>query len=317
MADLWNPVPMHKIYYLILLGFVVSCTHNHREFAYVVNSEQVDHVDRIQLVYRDGSIADLKKQSDHWTLNDSLYAWDPPINTLLETMARMRVRFIPTEASRPTILADLATQSVKVNVFEGGKMNRTFYIGGVTEDEQGTYYMAEPDGIPLVIDIPGWQGALRSRFVMGINDWRDRYLMHYTKDEVHTLDVQYPQNQTSGFKMERSGSGWHLTLPTAEAPGTPSEALLDNYWFDLLDVGVESYEDAPKDKQRILAESPYCRITLVKADQTKETFSFYPIQEMGRTERYWIVLSSNGQWILAQTRILQKIFKSNAYFFNQ
>lgn len=307
---------MHKILVVCLSFILVSCHRSNHDSAYVVNSTNVARIDRIQLVYRDGTIADLKKERDHWTLNDSLFAWDPPVKTLLETIERMRVRFIPTEASQPTILADLATQSVKVNIFTNGKADRTFYIGGVTEDEQGTYYMAEPDGIPLVIDIPGWQGALRSRFVMGINEWRDRHLFHFDLNEVNRITVSYPQRDTSGFAMQKQGESWHLVLSGLKPVENTSDVLMRNYWFDLLDVGVESFEDAPRDQIRILAESPYCRISIVKNDLTESTWSFYPVEDMGRTERYWIV-TDNGQWILAQTRILQKIFKSNAYFLKQ
>ena len=292
-----------------------SCQSDVRQSPYVVQFDHPESITRIQLVYRNGDVADLRR-GENWSLNDSLKAWQSPVNTLLETLKRMRVRFIPTEASLPTILADLATQSVKVNVFGlNGNPIRSFYIGGVTSDEQGTYYVAEPDGIPLVIEIPGWQGALRSRFVMGLDEWRDRSLFQGDPQMVDKIQVEFPQQPRSGFALLRERGRWQLQSLNSdrEAILEPNASLVQNYWLDVQSVGIESYEKPPPDRARILITLPYCRLQLSGPSGTVASWDFFPVDDTGRAERYWII-NQNGEWMLAQTRILQKIFISNAYF---
>ena len=54
--------------------------------------------------------------------------------------------------------------------------------------------------------IPYWEGNLRERFLLKINDWRDRTIFQEDPEEIKKVTISYPRSSASGFILEQKGN---------------------------------------------------------------------------------------------------------------
>jgi hypothetical protein len=127
--------------------------------------EDTASINRIFMVDKENNTADLREKEDgRWYINDKYLAKKHSINVLLKTFKRMTIKNPVARSAEKNIIKQLATKSVKVEVYSGDDIIQTYYIGGVTQDQTGTYALLEGSDRPFVIEIPGFRGYLSSRF---------------------------------------------------------------------------------------------------------------------------------------------------------
>ena len=87
------------------------------------------------------------------------------------------------------VVKDMATEGIKVEIYaKNGKALRTFYVGGSTSDDRGTFMMMENSNEPYVMHIQGFQGMLRPRFHTDEQDWRDRFVFKLKPEDIKMVD---------------------------------------------------------------------------------------------------------------------------------
>ena len=102
------------------------------------------------------------------------------------------------------VLDDIITNSVKVEIYhKNGEKLRSFYIGGVDMDGQGTYMMMENSNEPYVTHIPNFIGTLKPRFFTDELDWRDRWIYQFEPEDIKELTMDYPLQTSKSFKISR------------------------------------------------------------------------------------------------------------------
>ncbi len=168
-----------------------------------------DEIGKIFLADRKGQTATLERQKDHWTYNGKDRARPTAINLLLETIQNVNVWYIPPVASEQTMVKSLAAEGIKVELYgKDGKRLKTYYVGGVTNDEKGTYFMMEGAEQPYVVHVPSFIGQLRLHYGLGDDYWRDRTVYQEDPEAIQMVSVEYPQQKSESFKVEKDGSAY-------------------------------------------------------------------------------------------------------------
>jgi len=105
-----------------------------------------------------------KEAPGKWALNDSLSARQESVDRLLASMFRMTVQSPVSRASYNNVITNMATSSVKVEVykikprinlfnaiklFPREKLTKVFYVGEPTSDFLGTYMLMEGSDTPI------------------------------------------------------------------------------------------------------------------------------------------------------------------------
>ncbi len=170
--------------------------------------EDTARIDRIFLVDKENTIADLKQKEDNrWYINDKYLAKKHSVNVLLKTFHRMTIKNPVARSAEKNILKQLATKSVKVEVYDGDEILKTYYIGGVTQDQTGTYALLEGSQKPFVIEIPGFRGYLSSRFYTEEILWRTTRIFVYDETEIDEVAVEIRKKPQQSFKVKVKNAG--------------------------------------------------------------------------------------------------------------
>src|SRR5690606_25079501 len=106
------------------------------------------------------------------------------------------------------VVKDLSSNGVRFDVKNNsGTSMLTFYVGGVTPDERGTFMIREGSEWPVIVNIPGFEGSLRSRYIMNELDWKSRRLFQPVHS-IQSLILDYPTRQEHSLKLEKTSEGF-------------------------------------------------------------------------------------------------------------
>lgn len=143
------------------------------------------------------------KQGDEWRM-----ANQSRVEILLSTLRRVRVKNPVPLSMKENVVKAMATSSVKVEVYSGDKMLKSFYVDGTTPDEMGTY-MALNDNQkkPVVTHIPGFEGYLSSRFFADTRDWLSKRLFSYNPLAIREVSVMYNDSIEKSFTLKQKENG--------------------------------------------------------------------------------------------------------------
>lgn len=163
-----------------------------------------------------------------WLVDNEYVASQPMVDLLLETLNTMRIRQQVNRNATPNVIKDLASHSIKVEVYQrvplidwfGGKLKLfprekltvTYYVGRETKDLLACYMFREGDKQPFVIHIPGFRGFLTPRFVTDPLKWRSHNIVDLNVREIERVELEIPAMPEESFTVQRKGDGFVFLL---------------------------------------------------------------------------------------------------------
>jgi hypothetical protein len=137
-------------------------------------------VDRIFIADHEGRTIDLRRRADGtWSLNGTLTAKQHAVELLLRTFLRIEVKAPVGRNAEATVLRNLATSGVQVEIYTGGrKPEKVWIVGHGSKDHLGTYMLLEKPGVgrssrPFIMGMSAFTGVLNTRFHTDLDEWRE------------------------------------------------------------------------------------------------------------------------------------------------
>lgn len=313
--------------------------------------EDTSKVTKIFLADKDGNEVTLeRKNASEWLLNDRYNASKYKVNSLLKTMCDLKVRAPVPLSAHNTVVRRLATASVKVEVyqivprinifnwiklFKREKLVKTYYVGGPSQDNQGTYMLMEGSDIPYSIYIPRFRGFLTPRYSAKETDWRDHQIFKNKLEDIRTIELTFFEEPKESYKVYN----------------------IDNLYFDVIDQYhkdtlyhydtlklfsfVTAFEDMKCEAiltkalnrhfiDSVTSTKPVHRLTVVdKLGDTTELITFHKkgfsrlYQEDGAAlepfdlDRLYGVTKKNKDFVLLQYFVFDKVLRPLSYFTEQ
>ncbi|MFN0015588.1 MAG: DUF4340 domain-containing protein [Saprospiraceae bacterium] len=285
-------------------------------------------VTRIFLADRKGRTATLTRKGDHWLYNNTYRARPTAVQTLLATLHSVNVRYIPTKSAEEGMIKSLAAEGIKVEVY--GKENnliKSYYVGGVTSDETGTYMIMDGAEQPYVTHIPSFVGQLRIRYMLGDDNWRDRAVFFEKVEEIRSVSVEYPQQKSASFKIEKVGDAqyevrpFYSTTPVSKVPQRKGTA--EAYLLQFERLVAEAYETSNTARDSVTALVPFAIVSLTKTDSTTKQVRFWPVSLEEKYDgqqfviRYFTDVNGGEAFLLTQHHVFGPIFRDYTAFFNK
>lgn len=285
-----------------------------------------EEIYRIFLADKSGKTALLERKEGRWIYNKTMEARQTAVELLLETMSKIRVNYIPPEAAEPTIIKSIAAEGIKVELYnkEGGKM-KVYYVGGVTPDETGTYMMMEGADKPYVIHVPSMRGSVRVQYRLEEDEWMSRMVFEEKVDQIQSISVEYPQNKSESFKLEKVEEGnyqvtpFYSTTPVSKLPQKKGSA--EAYLITFEKLGAEAVEKRNLEKDSIMNMVPFAIITLKNAQGTEKKVEFWPVDQLEEQGRLYniryLAQCSWGPLMLVQHHVFGPAFRGYSMFFTK
>lgn len=260
--------------------------------------EKVSTIQKILLANINGSQIILeKKENNEWIVNGQYRARPEAIKYILETIKRVEVNYpVPESASENTIKT-IATTHVKVELYdEQNNIIRSYFVGGPTQNYEGTLFYMEHGERPYVCHIPGFSGYLTVRYLTELKDWRDRTVVAYKPQEIKSVKVVYQEDKavlqsfelsvisSDSFLIKHVKSGKELT--------TIDKNSVRQYLTFFKQLGVEGFENSFPQKDSILMDKPFCTINITdQSGHTNQVTTYF----MDLTQRSKTRMDDKGQ----------------------
>ena len=290
-------------------------------------------IHRIFLADLSGTSIDVKREGDHWVVNDGVPARQDIINTLMTTFREIEVNVPVAKSMYEKVVRDIAGNHIKVEIYDkGNKKIRSFFIGPVSTAYSGNFMLVEGSKSPFIVHIPGFDGFISSRFVMEERLWKDRSVFNDGFDNIQELSINYPRVTDSSFTLIRQNDGtFHFESQTA-MNGSVNPEIVKYYLNQYKSLNCETFVNDKYRLDSLLSEAAVCELILTdmggvtrKANvyyrpttyRTKMQFTYEGDEIQFDLDKYYCVLNNNQDLAIIQNFVFGKLFVGPSYFYRQ
>ncbi len=263
----------------VLLGIYAVYFRNPSESVFGYKEDQFSYTDTasiysIFLADRKGNKIHLQRAGNIWTVNEKYQAMAPNVNDILRVIATQKAMYPIPKIKHNDIVKGLAGSGIKVELYnEHGEQLRVFYMGGVADDNQGSYMLLEGAQHVYVVNMLGFNGYLTPYYSTMIEDWRSRIVFDALPHQIKSVTVLDASDSLASFKLEQTKDSF-LLKPLAKkfVATTPmiqgkAKSYLDFFKF----VNCEGYLNGlPKLDSLISSAPPKGDIYLELNDNTRQ-----------------------------------------------
>lgn len=289
-------------------------------------------IGRIFIADRNGSSADLKRTGVWWTVNDKYKVNPAVMETLLKTIYGLETQFRPPVEAAKTMVKNLATKSVKVEIYnKENKRIRVFYVGGVTPDESGTYMIMEGEDQPFVVGEKGKDGGIKVSFFTEEEKWRDKGIFRYGVNDLKIVSVEYPKLKNKSFILTKTENG-HDVVPFYDGipkkSSKPNPSRVENYLTGYKRQIAEAFVNKLPRRDSLMQLLPFSILRTEDVQGVRHEIKLYPVIPTNRDgqallyegkpvphEKYYAIVD-NKDIMLVQELLFGKLLWSYDYFFD-
>ncbi len=224
-------------------------------------------VDKIFVANRTGEQHTLTREArNYWRLDNRYDARIEQVRMLLTTLHRQRVKMPVPRAARNNVVRALASQGIKVEVYQKGQRTNTFYVAGSTNDRLGTYMILDGAEEPYIVHVPGFEGYLTTRYLLTPRFWRTNPVFQAPVGTIERIAVEALGQPERTFTVQRAGTGFVVAdLPQADTALVRAYAAQFGRVFAQgpIDSAQRAYTDT------VLRRPPNYRLTVTARNQPK------------------------------------------------
>ncbi len=285
-----------------------------------------------------------RMQDGTWQLNNSFLARKSGVDLMLETMKNLVAKYPVSKSAHNNIVAQMASSSIKVEVyqevyrinlfdwiqlFKHEKLTKTYYVGGATPDNMGTFMLMEGSDIPFVIQLLGLRGYVATRYSPIEKDWLDHTIFKTKLYDIQSVEMEIPGDPENSYKIINKNDEIELyKLSTNQKmPGFDTLKVL-NYLTSFADLKYETFLDEinPRRQDSIVNSVPAHIITLVDnyGDTTAIKTFLKPNDEdvvdidgnfmISDVDRLYALINDEQDFVLIQYFVFDKILRPLSFF---
>lgn len=288
-------------------------------------------IDKLFLADRKGNkVTLIKKSPGEWIVNNKFKARNDVLNTLLYTIKSIELRSPVGKAAFDVVVKELAATGVKIEIYSGDKVLKTYYVGGPTQDLYGTFMFMEGSSVPFVMQIPGFDGYLSTRYVTLEEDWRDHNLIGFNEATLQELRIHDNEDPKNSFRLVKSGDEFSFFTPDNNSRPVPLLESQRNAYLQLYNRNI-NYEFVEKNldkthKDSVLQSVPFKILSITGTDNKTTTLSIYRMPVTERTQipldpetgkqipydrdRMYGVINNDTTLLIIQYFVFNKLFKN-------
>ena len=328
---------------LIILGVVAYfIVNNNQDVSTITGTESdfaikdIDKIHKVFLADKQGKTATLIKEDKKWQYVSAAgkkYDVRPAaLKLFLETVEKVEVRYVVPEVAMKMAVEDLATYGKKVEFYDkDGKRFKTYYVGGSSNDQQGTFMIMENSNQPYVTHLKFWEGFLTDRYALEEKNWRDKTVLGFDSKDIKSVQIDYPLQQSNSFSLTQVSQGKFEVEPLY--PSTkkiPTEVLHQKalaYLYNYERLIAEAFENKNPNRADLIQRVPFATVKITTNDGVIKTVRFIPVIEQveidetteaasrPNVQRYFAFVNGNEDVYLVQGLLFNKIFWGYDFFF--
>ncbi len=237
-------------------------------------------VTKIFLADKTGQKVLLERQSTtEWVVDKNYKARKDAMDVLLKTISRVEMKAPVANTAHDNIVKLLAGKSTKVEVYQGDKKVKTYYVGDATKDNMGTYMLIEGSRTPFICHIPGFNGYLSSRYLTRSLEWRDSEIFANRLPQIAEVKVEFHQNPQKSYRITHSSERIVQLFNGAEqiVPNMDT-VFVKRYLLNYKNIRFEGIQPYNQERVDSISQSePYFTISVTDPKGATKTVTAYQI----------------------------------------
>ncbi len=299
------------ILFLVIGGATMYLTSKKDTKTTILTEERNFAVANIESVYkifiadRNGKSITLERKKNYWQLNKKHRANPNAISNLLNTVQKLKIKYTPPKAAVKNIIHDIATNNIKVEIYNKNEEKiKVYYVGGVTNDELGTYMIKEDSEAPFVTYVPGFEGSLRVRYMTEEIDWRDKAIFAERLSNIQSVSIEYPKQKNKSFKLEKTNGAFILAPFYANTPKAKKvlpKGIAEKYLVGFERLVAENFMNTYEKKDSIKQLLPFSIIRFKTVDEAEKVVKLHPIIKRSKAGQF--LLDDEGRQIVEKYHV--------------
>jgi hypothetical protein len=206
---------------LILAAVILVITNSNTTLKKTVSDFSVKDtatVTKIFLADKNNNEVTLTRSADGtWLVNGNFLAQQAKISSFLKTLMDLEVRSPVALAARNNVIKRMGAIAKKIEIYQvtprinlfnkirlfpHEKLTKTYYVGDVTQDNQGTFMLMKGAEEPYIVHIPGFRGFVSTRYSTAVSDWRDYTVFKTKLNDILSLKVEFPLQPQQSYQFD-------------------------------------------------------------------------------------------------------------------
>jgi len=180
--------------------------------------EDTASVTKIFLADKNNNEVTLERSADgSWLVDGKYMAQKEKLSSFLKTLMDLEVRSPVPLVARNNVITRMAVIAKKIEIYQISprinffnkirlfpheKLTKTYYVGDVTQDNQGTFMLMEGAEEPYIVHIPGFRGFVSTRYSTIKADWRDYTVFKTPINEIQSVRVEFPVQPEQSYQFD-------------------------------------------------------------------------------------------------------------------
>lgn len=339
---------------LILVTAALFITNSYTTLRSEVSEFAVDDtasITRIFLADKKNKQVLLEKGPDGiWMVDGKFVAQPAKVQSFLKTLADIQVRNPVPLKARDNVITRMSVIAKKIEIYQvvprinifgkiklfpHEKNTRTYYVGDVTQDNQGTFMLMEGSEEPYVVHLPGFRGFVSSRYSTNQDEWRDFTVFRTPIGDIRSVRVEFPSNPGESYQFDLDEyKNIRLSDLTRSMTATVFDTIRAlNFLAAFQDIRFEALLENMLEKSfidSVLASPPKILITVTDRQGTQNHVKIYHkkgfaelYMEDGITlepmdlDRGYALVNNGEDFVLIQYYTFDRITRQLSYFTRQ
>ncbi|MFA8299522.1 MAG: DUF4340 domain-containing protein [Hyphomicrobiales bacterium] len=336
----------------IIVGVAVYLLWNHSNSTLKIKNSafavrDTASIRKIFIADKENNFITLKREDGYWSINDKHIANNRQLDMLLETFRKINVARPVSKSGYKNIIKDMAATSKKVEIYVDSyrikigdwlklfpylKLEKTMYVGGPTQDNQGTYMLLEGADYPCITYIPSFRGFISTRFDVNADNWKLYSLFKAKEENISSIEMINNQQPKESFILNKNGNDYSIKYgQNTEYEKNLNKIKAYNYYINYKDVRFEAILKDNIDKHEmdsVCSSKPLYIIKLMQNDGTETKVRFFNMKSYfdennltyGLTtvdsDRLYAEVNEGENFVMVQRGTLQDLFVKGSYFKN-
>ena len=292
-----------------------------RNSSFAVNPDA--DITRIDLIQGDKRVS-IEKSENKWLINKNDEARKSAVVFMLRTLKQIKIKSPVSAELFDNEIIKKQIEPVKVNVFAGRRLIKSFFVYKTTSDLYGNIMKMKAFSKPFIAYIPGYEDNIGIHFVADELFWKPFLVFHLLPSEIVSIKCEDIANSSSSFiincknrsfslsDLENNISGWD-TLKVKRYLTYFTAILFENWAFDL----------SEDEKKSIESGLPLYRITVKQSDGKEVILTVWEKWKnengirISNTDRVWGKTNLRDEIFIMKYSDLDPILKKRSYFFTE
>tara|TARA_B110000285_G_scaffold174068_1_gene195142 strand:- start:483 stop:1541 length:1059 start_codon:yes stop_codon:yes gene_type:complete len=293
--------------------------------------KNVDKVDKVIINDPMGNEFEIQKNNGVWTDKNNGCISQESVNFIIDALKNIEFRGYIAEAAIENTKKRMATQHIKVQIFENGDWTKTWFIGPNSQDHHGQIMLLESkefgqSNSPVEMKIKGIHGFLSSRFFADSKKWMCTNVFALEVDEISKIDVKVNDQSERSFSVSKKATNIHVYQQNKEL-SLIDTAMVYRYLHNYKKIHFEmaNYNLNVLQIDSLKKTIPFAEISIHKSNGEKTGIKCYRIKKKTVTlegqiqyrdnneDRFWGELD-NGQIVKCQYYVFNPLLMGHIYF---